>query len=103
MTDTIKKAVSLADGWDLTEGQLTAPDGSWTYVQVSQIPQHYLDALAAQLTRQVDAAGAYITTYIGRTDVHSTVTQDQLASVRGDDRAMNTINAIVESGVLSDE
>jgi hypothetical protein len=87
VTDLIRKAVSLADGWRETV--------------LPFIDQRKLDALAAQLVRQVDA-----------TDDYYVIVKHDFAAVRGRgpcvkhvedddaDRTLNTINAIVESGVL---
>lgn len=66
--------------------------------------QWFKDALAAQLVRQVDATDDYLV----KTFPHYSVVRRSryenhyvVAEVRGDDRAMNTIKAIVDAGVLS--
>ena len=109
--DYIRKAVELADGWgDLELGFLS--------VRLSGPPEttpkryrRLLDALAAQLVRQVDALEgtqvaitrsgcvcAGIAEQIGRR-----IERKHYAEITGPDRTMNTIKAIVDSGVLEAE
>ncbi len=115
--DYIRKAVELADGWETTRNDgFILPSwsaNSWAYPHV---PQHILDALAAQLVRQVDATtGFYLsiatkqkrrflfwelekTTYVFQEEGQLEKVVSWSAS--GPDRTMNTIKAIVDSGVL---
>lgn len=91
--DYIREAVKLADGWN--------PHGGWgaTVVQ-GRSNQKALDALAAQLVRQVDATNDYwvnIDNESSCVNFHSGVNQ---CAACDDDRTMNTIKAIVDSGVL---
>ncbi len=93
MTDEkyIRKAVELAYGWDLSD----LNDEFW-----SGRRQMMLDALAAQLVRQVDALGSPRVAVF--TDGGAMVDgSGAYAKCRGLDRTMNTIMAIVDSGVLS--
>lgn len=108
--DYIRKAVELADGWthDGCEVSLwiTSPEtfgGFWVENQC------LVDALAAQLVRQVDARW---------TDGYRFASDDEMRSVvygpkfkafkgyvnsieQGPDRTMNTIKVIIDSGVLT--
>ena len=93
MTDYIRKAVELADGFRwLHRDQVEIPDLNNAVLRPFE-QQWFLDALAAQLVRQVDAVLPQ---------------QDWLTLSRpfyktnGPDRTMNTIKAIVDSGVLDD-
>ena len=108
MTDYIKAGVELADGF--------APEA----LQVSQTEdlvvgfeeQFFLDALAAQLVRQVDALPSPNPDYVRRTilgiwaDSASLIEfvggtyEETLVDFDDNDRTMNTIKAIVDSGVL---
>jgi len=115
--DYIRKAVELADGWRLSndkEPLIYLDDGtsdgisfmSWSY------PQFMLDALAAQLVRQVDALPgneditrqcilgiwAESTSVI---DLKGYPHNETLIESDDTDRTMNTIKAVVDSGVLS--
>jgi hypothetical protein len=95
--DYIRKAVELADGWDLFQ------DVDCLYIDVDgrtfeEDHQLILDALAAQLVRQVDAQGEEV--WVCSTEVEITDMQDRLILIEGPDRTLNTIKAIVESGVL---
>lgn len=103
MTDYIREAVRLA-GWlkedDLGE-YLEIPDSPVSgYLDTITIKfdQYLFDALAAQLVRQVDDSEfAYVV-------IHQTETRafdDENESLaEGPDRTMNSIKAIVDSGVL---
>lgn len=109
---TLRKAVELADGWDYhPNGQHTAymsgPDG--IDVEVDEVfPQTTLDALAAQLTRQVDALDSdeiFVDSNKFETTVFLTsgicdCDDGKYVSIEGPDRTANTIEAIVNSGVL---
>lgn len=102
MTDLIKRAVELADGWSV--------HGGWgTTALQEHTNQKALDALAAQLVRQVDATDNY---WVQSDDEQVAVlpkwcdpdthdTPDAFFE-EGPDRTMNTIKAIVESGILDD-
>ncbi len=109
----IKRGVAVADGWILCDGFIMLPDD---FHEVSLTGDHYdedhrrmplftqmhKDALAAQLVRQVDALDEV------EVDCHPGVSYcrefDGLhrreVEARGNDRTMNTITCIVESGVL---
>ena len=106
MTDYIKKAVELADGWSaniiepgMYIGSLESKSGGLFHPD----DQEALDALAAQLVRQVDNSdGAFVETDPTRTTVrHGRLTGRTRA--QGPDRTMNSIRAIVDSGVLEHE
>jgi len=93
-SDYVKKAVELADGWRLDGNGVWpprplpgAPFQEATKVQVT------LDALAAQLVRQVDATVYSCQVGRGMAQCYNSIQQ-------GPDRTMNTIKAIVDSGVL---
>ena len=102
--DYIRQAVELADEFEYSAfGDLyMGPVGL-----INGITQPYIDALAAQLVRQVDALpvgkfpdDAPTDIYIlnGSTDIWH---KKRLhAQAKGPDRTMNTIKAIVDSGVL---
>jgi len=56
MNDLIRKAVELADGWEHNkQGDIYGPFGPIGYGLTIDLSQEELDALAAQLVRQVDA------------------------------------------------
>lgn len=110
----IRKAVELAEGWffdnDLN-GQLRlygieldpAPFADYSHVTETFLSVAILDALAAQLVRQVDATEDYwVRVDEDRSYVFVNSYRPQVASrERGLCRTMNTIKAIVDSGVLS--
>ena len=116
MTDYIKAGVELADGWSYMSDR-SKPGSFW--IKADGPPKHpgchidnafpvYIDALAAQLVRQVDAmSGVTI-------DMRDAVVSIEIfeggywieqCGVDGlwyeIDRTMNTIKAIVDSGVLT--
>lgn len=102
MNDYIRKAVELADGFRwLNRDQVEVPDLNNVVLRPFE-QQWFLDALAAQLVRQVDALDDI------RCDVDSRYSevwgngQQTLGKHISDDRTMNTIKAIVDSGVLSE-
>ena len=112
----IRKAVELADGWlwatysdsDLCELELA--NGAYWYddadspITPDQMPRTLLDALAAQLVRQVDALSYEIISSEGHCGVYDQDGQDILIEVMEYyDRTMNTIKAIVDSGVLANK
>ncbi len=97
-SETIRKAVELADGWKAYKNYVSTLGFTGSY-ELLIGSQYALDALAAQLVRQVDALDVTDleiysnTTYIG-TDHDDNICRS------GDGRSENTINAIVDSGVL---
>lgn len=109
----ICKGIELADGWDLTHiyaGEDIAaynPNGK-EYPEASfvlQTPsQSGNDALAAQLVRQVDAIDGcevIVDPYVVHVFVaYKTGVKRAIGTGHSDDRTMNTIKAIVDSGVL---
>lgn len=106
MTDqeVISRAVELADGWKESGffGCVETPEG---YLAVPESSQLSCDALAAQLVRQVDALErehdldiARGETWLG--DYPARHGPRGLAKIQGPDRTMNTLRAVVESGVL---
>ena len=106
MIDYIRKAMELADGFDLTEDQLTLPSGHYFMVCCNDVIRPWmLDALAAQLVRQVDALDEYWfdnDKYCGSVvdSLGSSVGFSESPTDEPYDRTMNTIKAIVDSGVL---
>ena len=116
--DFIRKAVELADGWGYgiedegTEDELAylenADDTFWYVdeenIDLRSLPRIFMDALAAQLVRQVDALGTHFvgTAPMGSTvyEIISSVSERPIMKSHGDGRTMNTIKAIVDSGVL---
>ena len=103
--DYIRKAVELANGWGNLPGHwFSSPrDAQRAH---HEIEQWELDALASQLVRQVDA----LDNYNAYQEPKTTHIWEELSdgececwSVDGDDRTMNTIKAIVDSGVLVPE
>lgn len=114
----ILKAIELADefesmeghqkGWKIDEdigGRLgtyiTSSDGFWGPLE-EVLAQHVLkDALAAQLTRQVDAL-PHVILHETKTRCFIRVKNISIGDiVRGNGREMNRIKAIVDSEVLS--
>ena len=104
--ELIRKAVELADGFGFMPG-----DPGCFYVQepwdelsavIEEPDQWLLDALAAQLVRQVDALGGHpsIAVYQRHTQVF---TDSGFFKRKGPDRTLNTIKAIVDSGVLDEQ
>ena len=121
MTDLIRKAVELADGWDYETDDIEEPvllivtmaggghfdvqfvlEGDWS-TDLNGMDQLLLDALAAQLVRQVDALEDY---WVCVEDDRATIQCDGIfvdVQHKGPDRTLNTIKAIVDSKVLEDE
>ena len=109
--DYIRKAVELADGWrwagDTWYGPMlicdtridTLLEDKWRFL---------LDALAAQLVRQVDTLREpdmriiyFMVDGVGKAMVHDMTKLDfKVGECDGTDRTMNTIKAIVDSKVL---
>lgn len=99
-TTYIRKAVELADGFQ-RRGHMVMVYGE-IRMWLNNPGKMYLDALAAQLVRQVDATGKYtVTTYESTSTVLNTSPGHLWIEATGPDRTMNTIKAIVDSGVLS--
>lgn len=106
MTDDeyIRPAVELADGFLDCGSYFVTPDRPMG-VKYSGANQSSLDALAAQLVRQVDRTDRY--SFFSHRDC-ATVTEyvdgypNEFGGAIGrDNRTMNTIKAIVDSQVLS--
>ena len=105
MSDYIQEAAIIADGWDWTTDEdgnwLGGPDMGW---HEDIISQGALDALAAQLVRQVDAVdGVNLISTPNGVDVYLGTGFQSIKTVEGKDRTMNTIKCIVDSGVLKSE
>ena len=98
--DYIRKAVELADEWVTYD---TTFLGGCYFAQHSydKVPQPVLDALAAQLVRQVDALEDYVLQ--SHWDEVRVVEPGLalIAAAHKDDRTMNTLKCIVDSGVLT--
>lgn len=106
-TDYIKAGVELAEGWEpcLYEGtgEMYAAEVFDIGDQVYPEEQHHKDALAAQLIRQVDAISTDKLYFQSDTEDVTVHTGEEFVSpviVAGPDRSMNSIRAIVDSGVL---
>lgn len=116
----LRKAVELADGWSWYEKtkQISLEFGPSQYdficTDTHDPEQYLLDALAAQLTRQVDALCPHYNIVHskwrgGKQDPHTVLIglrspvmsfTENLAEVEGPDRTANTIEVIVNSRVL---
>ena len=99
--DYIRAAIDLADGWKYYDDDpyVDSPLGS---AFLSPLKEGVLDALAAQLVRQVDAKNMVHLT-VDRRGVSINGLRQRLAREERSgtqDRTMNTIKAIVDSGVL---
>ncbi len=114
MMNYIKRAFELADGWSITTDnhgdmnyfyapmylpRATIKEMSTLGPRMDKLSQQMLDALAAQLVRQVDAL-AHVLSHPKNTAVVEHKHFGVLCSVSGNDRTMNTIKAIVDSRVL---
>jgi len=112
--DYIRKAVELADGWSWqgeiylgrTDDPLIMVNTS-AGVMLESDERMALDALAAQLVRQVDTKmGVSIQIVSGSAHIKVVIfsrnPDRETAQAFGPDRTMNTIKAIVDSGVLSE-
>ncbi len=110
MNDYIRKAVELADGFSFTrpgrgqQKQSLHVDYVGLYLS-DEISDPILDALAAQLVRQVDVlaeffvdSDRYGTAKVWRGRYEN---MSRVAKSNGENRTMNTIKVIVDSGVLS--
>ena len=108
MSDLIRKAVELADGFRQFCGLYQIGD-EWNEAETDDDnpQQWFLDALAVQLVRQVDALEGLAFDSKGGKFLEVIIwdfrpgNNRMTGSARGQDRTMNTIKAIVESGVLS--
>lgn len=102
--DKIKKAVELADGFKILSNGCYWMEYDALSEQDPDSPfQYFIDALRCQLERQVDAIHHYaVVTYIEETIIEDWAPDDMtiIVSVRGPNRAENSINAILDSGVL---
>lgn len=101
-SEIIRKAVELADGWGITmwlgRPMVHCPIDDIDGFHIGHLPTVFLDALAAQLVRQVDALKM---AHIVIAQAQSTVMwPGNGAHAMGEGRTMNTLRAIVESGVL---
>lgn len=99
----IRKAVELAEGWYFFDDDRVecCTNGHYTFDVDDQI---FLDALAAQLARQVDAIEGIEFDSKGSNEVyvwdHRPGKNRVAAHGISTDRTSNTIKAIVDSGVL---
>ena len=103
MTGIIRKAVELADGWHMR-------GDNWFYYErqngafpIENLPKQAIDALAAQLVRQVDALPVGETEVWVRRSISWIEHEDSDTPIKrcdGLDRTMNTLRAIIESKVL---
>ena len=108
--DYIRKAVELADGWEWNWSRpfCNKVDCKYSLVPANQpMEQWQLDALAAQLVRQVESLPIGEFPDDAPSAVYQTPHEVQVwhkkrivAIAAKDDRTMNTIRAIVDSGVL---
>ncbi len=98
-TDYIRKAVELADGFVPEALQVSGTEN----LQVGFEEQFFLDALAAQLVRQVDALpehGVHIYPWDTQVQWRDNCCVAAHGDICANDRTMNTIKAIVDSKVL---
>ena len=105
--DYIKKAVELADRWFVTDANIVKATGiSPFHIGSTHFAQATIDALAAQLVRQVDAIEApkhpdRPSAFYSTPHECQVWMRGKVASVKtADDRTMNTIKAIIDSKVL---
>ena len=114
MNNYIKEAVELCDGWEFDSPHRIYIRDTPHWWSADEPPQYLLDALAAQLTRQVLAAGFDITNEIQGSHFEAPgqwiVIHDPVRSERHrfeydarDPENENTIRAIINSGVLENE
>ena len=99
------EGVELAEGWERVDSYQVRINGVGHWFN-AQTPDYVKDALAAQLVRQVDALETPHTVEM----VHGAVwvgyrsqSAETFRKTKGPDRTMNTILAIVDSGVLADQ
>ena len=96
----IKAGVGLADGWLERDEFIIGPSPLMDYYAPEGIAQPILDALAAQLVRQVEAAECRVTFYGAYVSIERDDSEHDYVGVAGQ-RTLNTIKAIVDSGVLT--
>lgn len=98
----IRAAVSLAEGWRLQNEILVIHTETNLWMFLDRHVQQILDALAAQLVRMVDALPEPTPMIIASATAVSVVLPDETFLMEGNNngRSMNTIKAIVDSGVL---
>ena len=113
MTDEeyIEQGIELANEWRRSNKYVVCIDGCqhWYSTGETKMPSYLLDALAAQLVRQVDAVhledGRHCKVAVWPNYTQVTAWNasggDVLREAQGTDRTMNTIKAIVDLGVLS--
>ena len=95
----IRKAVELADGFEVVADNLAISGLRLLPCDPDNPHQVFLDALAAQLVRQVDALDEPMAVIIERN--YTTLMDGGNTQVVGNEgRTMNTIKAIVDSKVL---
>ncbi len=100
--DYIRKAVELADGWEIEaekDGRVWVTGARFSGT-IGALTQPDLDALAAQLVRQVDALDNVDITIHGTfsdLEIHDGHGWLPKQMPEGPDRTMNTIKAIVDS------
>ena len=94
----MRRAVELADDWQLTRwDNVIRPKGLFAIGIERQVVK---DALAAQLVRQVDnQIGSWVEISPTQTKVYGDHGDHKLD---GPDRTMNTLKAIIDSGVLDE-
>lgn len=105
MTDYLRRAVELADGWSVTpDNCVITPEGRIAHPSESEMLR---DALAAQLMRQCDRNGCDNIVSLTEVEVLSEHPDPnigyeclEITEVEDGDRTMATIKAIVDSGVL---
>ena len=108
MTDYIRKAVELADGFEVVADNLAISGLRLLPCDPDNPHQVFLDALAAQLVRQICAISKYdVIISKDGTEVFSgghvkgiEYDIETISMSRSDDMTMNTIKAIVDSKVL---
>lgn len=118
-SEILRRAVSLADGWFIEDGEINTPFGICYTISVldTEWPEcrnAIYDALAAQLKRQLYEKSAHYHLHFIRwvegqykpyTVLHGLESPimsmtKELYRIEGDDETENTITAIVESKVL---
>ncbi len=100
-SDYIRAAVELAEGWTAEPSRICVNNAVF-YIDLAD-GQWVIDALAAQLVRQVDAAPKihFESGGVGQVNVwRESEPWNRRTHAEGPDRTMNTIKAIVDSGVL---
>lgn len=111
--DYIRAGIDLADGWDLKrqrdgKERIDNPVCVGFPIVIDDLNAVWKDALAAQLVLQVDALENQPINIVSYPDVtqvfHLRTAKDEMISYcGGEGRTMNTIKAIVDSGVLISE